>query len=153
MIVGTKRGRSLLVVRIFSDKPNIYLILVLPDSPEVTGSASTVPTSTKNSQSTITPQTTSSASDSSNSSSKKSSNTGAIAGGVVGGVIGAVIIAGVVAWFTIRRRRARSAPSAAYLGGQDDMGQATVPYPLTVDTPRLYVRLSPCHVRGIWEHN
>jgi len=107
------------------------------DSPEVTGSASTVPTATKNSQSTVTPQTASSAS-SSNSSSKSSSNTGAIAGGVVGGVVGAAIIAGIVSWYAIRRRRARSAPSAAYMGGQNDMGQAEVPYPLTIDTPRLY---------------
>lgn len=106
------------------------------DSPEVTGSGSSIPTSTKNSQSTVTPQTASSAS-SSSSSSKSSSNTGAIAGGVVGGVVGAALIAGIVSWYAIRRRRARSAPSAAYIG-QNDMGQAAVPYPLTIDTPRLY---------------
>jgi hypothetical protein len=61
-------------------------------------------------------------------SSKSSSNTGAIAGGVVGGIIGVALISGFVAWFTIRRRRARSPPSVEYISGQEsDMG--VVPYP------------------------
>lgn len=120
-------------------KPKLLRILgCVTDTPEGTGSASNVPTSTRNSQSTVTPQTASSASSSaSSSSSKGSSNTAAIAGGVVGGVVGAVLIAGIVAWFTIRRRRAREPPSTAY------MGQAAVPYPLTIETPRLYVRMFP----------
>jgi hypothetical protein len=50
------------------------------------------------------------------------------------------LVAGIVAWFTIRRRRARSAPSAPYIDGQGDMGQA-MPYPLGIETPRLYVRV------------
>jgi hypothetical protein len=125
-------------------KPNLLRILgSVTDSPEGTGSASNVPTSTRNSQSTVTPQKISSASSSASSSpSKGSSNTAAIAGGVVGGVVGAALIAGIVAWFTIRRRRARSAPSTAY------MGQAAVPYPLTIETPRLYVRLIFSSSRG-----
>jgi len=121
-----------------ADSWNITAAQLTGDSPEVTGTAATVPTSTKNSQSTVTPQTTSDAPDSSNSSSKGSSNTGAIAGGVVGGVIGAAIIASLVSWFTIRRRRASSAPSAAYIDGQSGMGEATAPYPLGIETPRLY---------------
>lgn len=98
------------------------------DSPEVTGSASNiVPTSTKG-QTTHTPQKTSSPSTS--SSFKGSTNTGAIAGGVVGAILGAALIAGIVLWFTIRRRRARS---AAPNGG--NMGQVIVPYPLRIYNP------------------
>lgn len=125
-------------------KPKLLRIFgSVTDSPESTGSASSIPTSTRNSQSTVAPDTASTASPSaSSSSSKGGSNTGAIAGGVVGGVVGAALIAGIVAWFTIRRRRARSAPSAAYINGKGDMGQAAVPYLLTTETPRLYVRIS-----------
>ncbi|KII88418.1 hypothetical protein PLICRDRAFT_41576 [Plicaturopsis crispa FD-325 SS-3] len=54
-------------------------------------------------------------------SSKKSSNTGAIAGGVVGGVVGAALIAAIVAFFLIRRRRAQTAPSAAFTGGPNHL--------------------------------
>jgi hypothetical protein len=108
------------------------------DTPEGTGTATNVQSSTRNSQSTVTPQKTTSAV--SSSSSKGSSNTAAIAGGVVGGIVGAALIAAVVAWFTIRRRRARSAPSAVYGDGRGYMGQAAVPYPLALETPRLYVR-------------
>jgi len=104
------------------------------DSPEVTGTSSIVPTLTKGSQSTLTPSSTASSS-SSSSSSKGSSNSGAIAGGVVGGILGAALIAGIVAWFAIRRKRARSTPSEAYMGDQGGMGQA---YPLTAGTPKLY---------------
>lgn len=108
----------------------------ITDSPEVTGSASNVPSSTNN-QSTITPGTSSPAS--SSSSSKSNSNAGAIAGGVVGGVVGVALIAGLVAWFRIRRRR-RHAPSADYISSQgSDMG--VVPYPMDVGRPKLYVSL------------
>jgi hypothetical protein len=109
-----------------------------PDTPEVTGTASILPSSIKVSQSTLTPTATGS---SSTSTSHSSSNAGAIAGGVVGGLLGAALIAAVVAWFVIRRRRARSAPSTEYMSGQGgEMGQP-VPYPLTVDAPRLYVSI------------
>jgi hypothetical protein len=46
-------------------------------------------------------------------------------------------IAAAIAFFAIRRRRARSAPSTEYMSGGGEMGQP-VPYPLTGDTPRLY---------------
>ena len=109
------------------------MLLVVTDSPEITGSASNVLTSTRNSQSTFTPQTTSSPS---NSSSKG----GTIAGGVVGGIAGAALIAGVMAWTITRRRRARSALSTAVIDDQSDMGRGAVPYPIVADVPRLYVR-------------
>jgi hypothetical protein len=107
----------------------------ITDSPEVTGSASNVPSSTSN-QTTITPGTSSRAS---SSSSKSNSNGGAIAGGVIGGVVGVALIAGLVAWFTIRRRR-RHAPSADYISSQgSDMG--VVSYPTDIGRPKLYVSL------------
>jgi hypothetical protein len=106
----------------------------ITDSPEVTGSAANVPSSTK-SQSIITPGSSSPAS----SSSKSSSNGGAIAGGVIGGVVGVALIVGLVARSTIRRRR-RHAPSTDYISGQgSDMG--VVPYTLNVGRPKLYVSL------------
>lgn len=60
----------------------------------------------------------------------------------MGGLIGAAAIGAVIAFFIIRRRRARSAPSTAYMSGQggSEMGEP-VPYPLTSDTPRLYVSI------------
>jgi hypothetical protein len=124
------------VVRNFANEPRHLRIRgSVTDSPEVTGTSSIVPTLTKGSQSTLTPTSTASSS-SSSSSSKGSSNSGAIAGGVVGGILGAALIAGIVAWFAIRRKRARSTPSEAYMGDQGGMGQA---YPLTAGTPKLYV--------------
>ncbi|KAF8258911.1 hypothetical protein EI94DRAFT_1834699 [Lactarius quietus] len=49
------------------------------------------------------------------------SNTGAaIAGAVVGSIVGTALIAGVVFWFVLRRRRARSVPSL-------DMGETEQP--------------------------
>ncbi len=127
------------MVRSFANEPRHLRIRgSVTDSPEVTGSASIVPTLTKGSQSTLTPASTPASSSSSSSSSKGSSNGGAIAGGVVGGIFGAALIAGLVAWFTIRRKRARSTPSEAYMGDQGGMGQA---YPLTAETPKLYVSL------------
>jgi len=101
------------------------------DSPEVTGSASVVPSSTSSSQSIITSNT------SSPSSSKSSSNTGAIAGGVVGGIIGVALIAGFVTWFTIRRSRARSVHPAE-LSGDQGSDMAVVPYPSDIGRLKLY---------------
>ena len=130
MIAGMNRRRSLLTVRSnFSYKPQHLHILgsVSTDSPEVTGSASIFPTSTKNSQSTFPPQTTSSVS--SNSYHRRNSDIGAIASGTAGGIAMAALIAGIVSWFTIRRRRARSAQVAV-----------TYPPPM-IKTPKLYVRI------------
>ncbi|KAH9993792.1 hypothetical protein BJV77DRAFT_996908 [Russula vinacea] len=96
------------------------------DSPEVTGSASVSP-SLVGGGTTTTSKTSSSPVP---SAFRGSSNTGAIAGGVVGGIIGVALITGFAAWFTIRRRRARSPrpPSVDYFGGQEsEMG--VVPYP------------------------
>ena len=104
----------------------------ITDSPEVTGSASNVPSSTSTgNHSTVTPGTYSPA------SSKSNSNAGAIAGGVVGGVVGVALIAGFVVRFITRRRR-RHAPSADYISGQgSDM--SAVPYPMDIVRPKLYV--------------
>jgi hypothetical protein len=100
------------------------------DLPEVTGNASIVQTSTSTGQSTITPKT----------SSRGGSDTGVIAGSVVGGVIGVALIAGLVAWFTIRRIHARSAPPAESSSGQgSDM--AVVPFSQDTRNLRLYVSL------------
>ncbi|KAF8163450.1 hypothetical protein B0H34DRAFT_695526 [Crassisporium funariophilum] len=49
------------------------------------------------------------------SASSSGSNTGAVAGGVVGGLFFLAILAGLVYWLVMRRRRARVAPSAAYI--------------------------------------
>ena len=111
------------------------------DFPEITGTAFIVPTSTVGAaQSTLTPS--SSASNlSSTSTSHSSSKSGAIAGGVVGGIVaGAAIIVGVVAWFVVRRRHARSTPSNTHMSGQggEMLGQP-VSYPLSIGTPRIYV--------------
>jgi len=123
----------LLAVRSFANESQLLFILgSVADSPEVTGSASDIVATSTNGQTTLTPQNTSFPSAS--SSFKGSTNTGAIAGGVLGGIFGAALIAGIVLWFTIRRRRARSALSAAPNGGQGNMGQIIVPYPL------IYVR-------------
>jgi len=109
------------------------MLLAVTDSPEITGSASNVLTSTRASQSTFTPQTTPSPS---NSSSKG----GTIAGGVVGGIAGAAL-AGIMAWTIIRRRRARSALSTVVIDNQSDLGRGAVPYSIVADVPRLYVRI------------
>ncbi len=102
---------------------HICLILFYLVSPEVTGTASIVPTSTA-AQST--------------STSHHSSNAGAIAGGVIGGVIGAVLIAWVVLWFAIRRRRARSGP---YMDFQVNEKEQPPPHPLAEGAPKFYVSL------------
>ncbi|KAI0293053.1 hypothetical protein BC826DRAFT_396914 [Russula brevipes] len=115
------------------------------DSPEVTGSVSTVPTtvtvpitvpttvliSVQSSQSTTpTPE----ASSAPHSSSSK---TAGIAGGVIGGVIGATLIAGIVTWCTVRRRRARSVRSAIDVSDQ----HGVVHHPPIIEALRLYVSL------------
>ena len=111
------------------------------ESPEVTGSASIVPTSTSSGQSTVTPKT----------SLSGGSDTGVIAGSVVGGVIGVALIAGLVTWFTIRRIRARSAPPAEYSSGQgSDM--AVVPYSQDTRMPKLYVSLFFFHPATVKAH-
>ena len=128
-----QQQRSLLVVCTLVDEPFPLCILnSVTDSPEVTGSASVVPSSTSSSQSIIPSNT------SSPSSSKSSSNTGAIAGGVVGGIIGVALIAGFATWFTIRRSRARSVPSAEHSGDQGSE-MAVVPYPSDIGRLKLYV--------------
>jgi hypothetical protein len=143
--------RSSLVVRSSARKTQLFLHVTgsVADSPEITGSASNVPTSTKNSQSTFTPQTTSPSSNSSNSSSKG----GAIAGGVTGGIAGAALIAVVVAWITVRRRRARSALSAVAFYDQSDMGHGAILYPTVASAPRLYVRgCFPISADHMWSY-
>ena len=118
--------------------PILFILPSRADSPEVTGSVSIVPTSTNGvSQSTLTPSVTGSGS-SPTSTSHSSSDSGAVAGGVVGGFVAVALVAGVVAWFVVRRRRTRSAPSTEYMSGQlSEVGQQA-PYPLT---QRLYVSL------------
>ncbi|KAI9455005.1 hypothetical protein BJY52DRAFT_1282187 [Lactarius psammicola] len=100
-----------------SDNWNISEARLAGDSPEVTGTASIVPTSTNTAAQ-------------STSTTRRRSKAGAIAGGVVGGVVGAALIAGVVLWFAIRRRRARSAPSMDFQGGEKEQ-----PLP---DPPKFY---------------
>ncbi len=114
----------MLAVRICANEPHLLCIIgPVTDSPEVTGSAFNVPSSS----STITPS----------SPSKNNSNAGAIAGGVVGGIVGVALMAGLVTWFTIRRRR-RHAPSAEYFNSQgSDMG--VVPYPVNIGKLKRYV--------------
>jgi hypothetical protein len=146
-----RHWRKVSAVRNCANEPHLLctvLIGSITDSPEVTGSASNVPSSTSN-QSTITPGASSPAS---SSSSKSNSNAGAIAGGVAGGVAGGALIAGLVAWFMIRRRR-RHAPSADYISGQGsdiDTTPMSMTFPMDVGRPKLYVSLflSLCHVKA-----
>ena len=122
----------------FCQRPLPLCILgSVTDSPEVTGSASVIPSSTSSSQSA---QSTITSNTSSPLPSKGSSNAGAIAGGVVGGIIGVALIAGLVAWFTIRRSRSRSVRPLEHSGDQgSDM--AVVPYPSDIGALKLYVSL------------
>jgi len=113
---------------------NASLAQIVGDSPEVTGSVPIPsPTSTGN-QHTITPGASSPAS--SSTTTKSGSNAGAIAGGVVGGVIGVALIAGLIAWFTIHRRR-RQAPSAGYVNRQES-DMSVVPFTMGTERPKLY---------------
>lgn len=65
-----------------------------------------------------------------------------MAGDIVGGIVGGALITGIVVWFVFRRRRTRSPPSD--LSDTSDpwreMGQfVSVPNPLTIETPTLYL--------------
>ncbi|KAN0140943.1 hypothetical protein V8E53_001387 [Lactarius tabidus] len=137
---GTRIPKWAYIDTSIGDSWNLTAAEAIGDTPEVTGTASIVPSSSiRVFQSTLTPSKTASGSSITTSAShSSSSNAGAIAGGVVGGLIGAAAVAAAIAFFAIRRRRARSAPSTEYMsGGGSEMGQP-VPYPLTGDTPRLY---------------
>ncbi|KAH9066328.1 hypothetical protein EDB87DRAFT_708702 [Lactarius vividus] len=90
---------------------NITVAQLVGLSPEVTGTAST-------SISTVAPSTL---------TSNHNSNAGAIAGAVVGGVIGAALIVGVIVWFSIRRRRARSSPYMDFQGGEKEQPSPHIP--------------------------
>ena len=57
--------------------------------------------------------------------------------GVIGGVVGATLISGLVVWFD-RRRRARRAPPTTDTTGEIEQ---PVHYPLTIETPRLFLSL------------
>jgi hypothetical protein len=105
-----------------------YLFLSYLGFPEVTGTASIIPTSTSKAPQSVT----SSISESSPSMSHHNSNVGAIAGGVVGGIVGAALIAGVVLWFAFRRRHARP----VFQGGEKEQ---PFPQPFTKGAPKLYV--------------
>ncbi|KAH9071171.1 hypothetical protein EDB83DRAFT_320063 [Lactarius deliciosus] len=74
----------------------------------------------------------------STSTSNHSSNTGAIAGGVVGGIIGAALIAGVIVWFSIRRRRARSSPYLDFQGGEKEQPPPHLPKIYDPSDPSTY---------------
>lgn len=119
-----------------SDNWNISLAQAVGDSPEVTGTASTFPMSTSSiSRSTLTPS-----ASTSTSTSHHNSDAGAIAGGVIGSLLVVALIIGIVARSIIRRRRARSAPSTTYLSlhGSDFEHWQPMPFPPTIETPRLY---------------
>ncbi|KAF8262511.1 hypothetical protein EI94DRAFT_1743477 [Lactarius quietus] len=140
---------------------NITLAQSVGDSPEVTGTSSiSIPSITPTPLPTPTPTPTPS----------HTSNTGAaIAGAVVGSIVGTALIAGVVFWFVLRRRRARSVPSL-------DMGETEQPprrpfagaalrlydpsdpttYPIREDFPRLHspashTQSSGCGYMGVPE--
>ncbi|KAN0140948.1 hypothetical protein V8E53_001392 [Lactarius tabidus] len=134
---GTRVPKWAYIDSSIGDSWNISQAQAVGDSPEVTGTASNIHMSTSGiSHSTLTP----SSSTSTSTSQHHSSDAGAIAGGVIGSLLGAGLIIGVIAWYLIRRRRARSAPSTAYLslhGSENDHWQP-LPYPPTIETPRLY---------------
>lgn len=137
LVPGMNHWRSLLAVRIFANEPHLLCILGTgTDLPEVTGSASIVPSSTSHggTQSTNPPKTSSSV------ASSGSSDTAAIAGGVVGGFVGIALVVGFLAWFTVRRGRARAASPMEHSGDlRSDM--AAVPYTQATKRPGLYVSL------------
>ncbi|KAI0263342.1 hypothetical protein BC834DRAFT_308983 [Gloeopeniophorella convolvens] len=119
------------------DSWNQAAAILAGDLPEVTGTAA-FSSSTSAPQSTGSNAPSPSTSPASDSSGHKS-HAGAIAGGVVGGLIAAALIAGAAAWFIIRRRRAQSAPSAAFASaGGPQMGQSFSPFSPSSETPRYY---------------
>ncbi|KAN0140945.1 hypothetical protein V8E53_001389 [Lactarius tabidus] len=107
------------------DSWNFSVAQLVGDSPEVTGTATIIPTSTSKAPQSVT------SSISSSSTSHHSSNVGAIAGGVVGGILGAALIAGVVLWLAFRRRHARP----VFQGGEKEQ---PLPQPLAKGAPKLY---------------
>ncbi len=113
------RRRSLLAVGSFANESQLLRILgSVADSPEVTGSAPVAPTSTTDSQYTVTHLATASPLASSKGST---SSTGIITGSIVGAIGGAL--------------------SAVLIDSQSDMGRAAIPYPLAIEMLRLYVRV------------
>jgi len=130
----------------------------MTDAPEVTGTASVVSTSTRNDQSTVTPQNTSAVSSPpSNSPSEGSSNDRAIAGGAVGGIGVAVLITGIVSCFTTAAA-AFAATSRCVIyppfrrPGYHHHGTPYHPLALINETPRVYVIIPsfflPGHVKA-----
>ena len=114
------------------------------DSPEVTGtfflavpsSTGNVPSSTSDTTAsqTIPPE------PATGSGSVSSRNIKSNSGAIAGGVFGVALITGLVALFTIHRRR-RHALSADHISGR------VVPYPIEIERLRLYVSLffaQPC---------
>jgi hypothetical protein len=126
--------------RYFDSALSTRISLCRSDSPEVTGTL-ILPTTSRPGPS-PTPTT------------DGSSNHGRIVGGALGGVLGAAMISGVVAYFVVRHRRARGAPSTTDTRGEGEMGQP-VPDPRTIETPRLYVSLysSFLHPYQQWEES
>lgn len=133
----------------YAEHTDVLMLRSRSDSPEGTGTASNVPTSTSSiSHSTITPSTSGSGPNST-SAEHHSSDPGPTAGGVIGAIIGAALIVGAVAWLIVRRRRARSAPSTLYLSLHEGEMEQPTPYHL-METPKLYVSVyhfTPATVR------
>lgn len=114
----------------------------------------------------VTPSSTSDLSDGGDNvqGSSHKSNAGAIAGGVVGGIAGLILIAGVAWWF-LRRKKARSLPAASpyhvnvdqgghwdekqqqgLLSGTSPNQHVYAPQPVSTSQPigtRLYVSYNP----------
>ena len=109
------------------------LILSYQDYPEITGTTAIIPTSTSKAAQTVT----------SSTSLFSTSTVGAIAGGIVSGILGVALLSGVVAWFVVRRRRARSAISSIFSSDQEGELEQPASYPLlTIETPTtLYVSI------------
>ncbi|KAJ8584068.1 hypothetical protein M405DRAFT_480981 [Rhizopogon salebrosus TDB-379] len=84
-----------------------------PESSAPVPSTSSIILPTTNVSASLTTSSTSATASSSPTSTSKSLNVGAVAGGVVGGVVIGVI-ASVAAWFFVRRRRSKIAPSKAF---------------------------------------
>ncbi|KAN0140979.1 hypothetical protein V8E53_001423 [Lactarius tabidus] len=111
-----------------SNSWNLTTAEAVGDYPEVTGSFTSSPLASP-----LASPTTSGSGSSPTSTSHSSSNRGRIS--VTSGIIGAILISGVVAWFVVRRQRARCAPPKTDTRGKIEQ---PVPNPLTVETPRIY---------------